>query len=113
MTKERTMAACGLYCSICPVYLAPDYPDLAQILVEDFKGKWENVKVEDFHCAGCWGEDHEMWSPDCEIRTCCAKEKHLTFCYECPELPCQKLKNSVKKGKKYEDALERLKSFIK
>ncbi len=113
MTTERTMAACGLICSSCPIYLAPDHPELAKTLVEDFKGKWENVKAEDFHCKGCWGEDNEIWSPDCEIRKCCAKDKNYQYCYECSEFPCQKLRKSANKGNKYEEALERLKNMIK
>jgi len=113
MTTERTMAACGLICSKCPVFLAPNNPEIGQKLAEDYKGKWDNVKAEDFRCDGCWGEDHEMWSPDCEIRKCCVKVKNLTYCYECQEFPCQKLKNSTNKGKKYEEALERLKKMKK
>ncbi|HEC38977.1 MAG TPA: DUF3795 domain-containing protein [bacterium] len=112
MTEEMTMAACGLICSSYPVFLAPEYPELAKILVEDFKGKWENVKAEDFHCKGCWGEDNEVWTPNCEIRLC-VTDKNYKYCYECQEFPCQKLKNSAKKGKKYEVALERLKNMKK
>jgi len=52
MTKERTMAACGLICSTCPMHLAPKYPEIAQKLTEDFKGRWENVKPEDFAAKG-------------------------------------------------------------
>jgi len=61
------MAVCGLICSSCPIYLTLKYPELAKILVEDFKGKWKNVKAEDFHCKGCWGENNEVWTLDCEI----------------------------------------------
>ena len=46
MTTERTMAACGLICSSCQVFLAPNNPEISQKLAEDFKGKWENVKVD-------------------------------------------------------------------
>lgn len=87
MTTERTMAVCGLICSICPIHLAPENPKIAEQLVEDFKGRWENVKPEDFRCKGCWGEDDEIWSPDCEIRKC-YKGKNLNYCYECNEFPC-------------------------
>ncbi|MBY8985745.1 MAG: DUF3795 domain-containing protein [Candidatus Lokiarchaeota archaeon] len=111
MTKERSMAACGLICGTCHIHLAPENPKIAKKLVEDFKGRWENVKPEDFNCIGCWGEDDEMWSSGCEIRKCCIKDKNLNYCYECQEFPCQKLKEWANKDKKYEAALERLKNI--
>jgi len=63
-----------------------------------------------FRCEGCWGEDHEMWSPGCEIRKCCIKDKNLTYCYECQEFTCQKLEDWANKDKSYKVALERLKN---
>jgi len=53
-----------------------------------------------------------VWTPNCEIRLC-VTDKNYKYCYECQEFPCQKLKNSAKKGKKYEVALERLKNMKK
>jgi len=46
MTTERTTATCGLIYCLCPVFLAPNSPEIAQQLAEDFKGKWENVKAD-------------------------------------------------------------------
>ena len=106
------MAAWGLLCNICHIHLAPEYPEIAQKLVEGFKGMWVNVKPEDFSCEGCWGEDDEMWSPDCEIRKC-SKDKNWNYCNECYEFPCQKLKDWSKKERSYEEALERLKNIKK
>lgn len=109
MAAQRNMASGGLICSTCGIHLAPKNPEIAKILVKDFKGKWENVSPEDFHCKGCWSDDSEMWSPDCEIRKCCIKDKKFQYCFECQEFPCQKLQNWAKRSKKYEEALERLK----
>lgn len=54
-----------------------------------------------------------MWSPDCEIRKCCIKDKKLNYCYECQEFSCQKLNNGANKEKKRGVALERLKNIKK
>ena len=78
MSKERTISTCGLICSTCLIHIAPNNPEIAQKLAEDFEGKWENVKAKDFRCDGCWAEDHEKWSPD----RCCIKDKKLNYCYE-------------------------------
>ena len=113
MTADRTMAACGLMCSTCNIHLAPKHPEIALKLVESFNGMWENVKPEDFSCLGCWGEDDEMWSPDCGIRKCCIKDKNLQYCYECQEFPCEKLKNWANKNETYMSALSNLKEMKK
>jgi hypothetical protein len=111
MAKERTTSACGMICSTCPIHLAPNNPQIANQLTEDFKSQWENVKPEDFSCTGCWGEDDKMWSPNCEIRKCCAKEKKLEYCYECQLFPCDKLKNWAKQNAKYTTAFYNLKKM--
>ena len=111
--SEQIIGACGLICSNCKIYNAPNNPEIAEKLVEHFQGMWENVKQQDFHCGGCWGDKSELWSPDCWIRKCCVSQKNLKFCYECPEFPCLKLKEWVKKDTGYEEALERLKKMKK
>jgi hypothetical protein len=113
MTKERTIAACGLNCNTCPIHLAPNNPQIAKKLTEDFNGLWKNMKPEDFSCVGCWGEDDEMWSPDCEIRKCCIKDKNLQYCYECPEFPCDRLKNWANQNEGYMTGLNNLKGMKK
>ncbi|MFX1325974.1 MAG: DUF3795 domain-containing protein [Promethearchaeota archaeon] len=113
MSENRIMAACGLICNTCPIHNAPNNPEVAQRLAEDFKGQWENVKPEDFRCEGCWGEDEEIWSPDCEIRKCCIKEKKLKYCYECNVFPCDILKNWAKQNEGYMEGLNKLKEIKK
>ena len=113
MTKIRTIAACGLTCSTCPIHLAPNYPEIAKKLAEDFKEQWENVKPEDFRCEGCWREHDEMWSPNCEIRKCCIKEKKLKYCYECNVFPCDILKNWASQNEVYMEGLNKLKEMKK
>lgn len=49
-------------------------------------------------CPGCLGSD-ENKSPSCiscAIKIC-AKEKGLTYCYECGEFPCKQVKNINKR----------------
>ena len=91
MSKKRTTAVCGLICCKCLIHLAPNDPKIARKLAEGFKGKWENVKLEDFSCDGCWEEDDNMWSPNCEIRKCCIKDKNQGYCYECQMFVCVRI----------------------
>ncbi|UCC19660.1 MAG: DUF3795 domain-containing protein [Promethearchaeota archaeon] len=111
--SKQIIGVCGLICSNCKIYSAPNNPIIAGRLVEHFQGMWENVKAEDFHCGTCRGDLSENWSPDCWIRKCCISEKRLKYCSECSDFPCSKLKDWTKENKGYEEALERLKKMNK
>ncbi len=108
---QQIIGVCGVICSECKIYKAPNNPKIANELVDQFNGMWENVKPEDFHCGSCRGDESEIWSPDCWIRKCCVGEKNLYFCFECQEFPCQKLEDWSKEDKGYKEALERLKEL--
>ena len=84
-------AICGLYCGTCPHYLAPrinDHEQLEQISQD------KRIPVEGIGCDGCLSE---RVSPHCmECRhgfRRCAAEKNVTWCFECPEFPCQRLRD--------------------
>ncbi len=108
MSREKIIAVCGLVCSDCKIYKAPNNPEIAKELVTHFEGQWENVSMEDFHCNGCI-DVLNCWSSDCWIRDCCLKDKNLDFCYQCQEFPCEKLEEWAKKGNEYKKALHNLK----
>ncbi|MFX1574840.1 MAG: DUF3795 domain-containing protein [Promethearchaeota archaeon] len=107
MSKNKKIAVCGLVCSECKIYNAPNDPEIAEELVNIFKGQWENVKMEDFHCNGCRDAEN-CWSDDCWIRNCCIKDKNLNFCYECHDFPCDKLKAWAMEDESYSKALQTL-----
>lgn len=108
MNKGKIIAVCGLICSDCKIYKAPNNPEIAKELVAYFEGQWENVKMEDFHCNGC-RDALDCWSTDCWIRDCCTIEKSLDFCFQCQEFACEKLDEWAKNGNEYKRALDNLK----
>ncbi len=69
---EWDISFCGLNCAKC------------KLLVE---GK----------CAGCRGPIEKNWSGNCEFRPC-ATEKGHTYCFECVEFPCERLKAFAEDG---------------
>lgn len=77
-------AYCGLYCGACPVFLANE-----QGKVEELAQKWEK-KPEELICFGCKSEQVTPWCTTCDIKLC-AQEKGYEFCFECNELPCDKM----------------------
>jgi len=95
---SELVGACGLYCGECEIYLAHINRDgemkrsLAERISRSF-GK--NVSPESVVCQGCKSE--LCWDEDCEIRMC-AVAKGVDFCFECPDYPCDKLKNFYDNG---------------
>jgi hypothetical protein len=112
LNEEKIIAVCGLICSDCKIYNAQKNPEIAKELVEYFKGKWENVITEDFHCNGCIDKG-DCWSEECWIRDCCVDKYKLDYCYECEEFPCKKLKERAGEDEGYENALNNLKEMKK
>jgi hypothetical protein len=112
LNEEKIVAVCGLICSDCKIYNAPKNPAIAKELVEYFEGRWENVKMEDFHCNGCRDEE-DCWSEECWIRDCCVNDNNLNYCYECQKFPCEKLNGWASENKKYTDALDNLNEMKK
>ena len=106
------IAYCGLNCAECNIYLATSDSEIANKLVEAFQGKWENVKVDDFHCGTCRNVIKDCWTEECWIRDCSHKKK-VEYCYECVEFPCSKLKDWSGTNRRYKDALNNLKAMKK
>ena len=101
------IGACGIECYNCDIHLAPTDPKIAQKLAKHFKGSWEDVKPQDFHCDGCTFPDNQMWSPDCWIRKC-VREKDILYCSECSTFPCEKYLEWTKKDEGYYKGYQRL-----
>ena len=107
--EKRILAACGLVCNECDIFLAENDPQLAREIVDWFqKERNLDLKVEQVGCSGCKGDRSSHWSPDCDILNCCVDEKILEFCYQCGNFPCDKLTNRAKQNSRYREALNRL-----
>jgi Protein of unknown function (DUF3795) len=116
---QAMIAACGLDCSACNLFLAKVDAPAAESLVGWFRQEgW--LKVDEGakeimsrgpYCLGCHGDRSVQWSGDCWIRKCCVEEKHLRFCSECQELPCTRLIERAQGNPRYTAALDRLKAM--
>ncbi|MCP4138188.1 MAG: DUF3795 domain-containing protein [bacterium] len=85
--KEEWVAPCGLYCGVCPVYVADHEnnkklkKELAILFVTD---------PEEVHCEGCMCEEREkifFFCRICLIKTC-VKDRKYKGCHECNKFPC-------------------------
>lgn len=76
--QESFFAPCGINCMVCYVHLKDKKP-----------------------CSGCLGD--KQHKPErcivCSIKNC-AQEKGFTYCYECTDFPCKRIKNLEKSYKK-------------
>jgi len=90
--EARNLAGiCGIFCGTCPIYVASregDTEQLAKISRE------YNIPIAEVRCDGCLSGRVIGFCVDCRhgFRQC-AREKQVTWCFECPDFPCQRLKN--------------------
>jgi hypothetical protein len=70
------IAPCGMNCGICKAYLA-------------YSRGVPYKKGEVYHCTGCRVRDKKcaFIKRDCEK----LRKKQISFCYECQEMPCERL----------------------
>jgi hypothetical protein len=119
--KQEEIGACGLRCEQCSIYRIPFDGVAAQEMRTWFaENGWieKDMEVEEFisrgpYCTGCRGPVGTHWSPDCDIRHCCIKEKGLHHCSQCNEFPCEKLESWAQTDETYSEAFERLKKMKK
>lgn len=84
--KDWDISVCGLNCARCKLLAQGD-------------------------CAGCRGPLDKHWSPACKFLPC-AKAKGHRYCFECSELPCDKLKAFASDGYEHHRlAVENLKQM--
>ena len=85
---------CGTACSHC--LAAKDDPAVISFLIQ------KGFPKEVLPCKGCRAIDGHCPSPSLKGKQCgiylCAKKKDITFCYECSEVPCDRLMPSEKIG---------------
>ena len=86
---------CGLVCSSCPDFLAPqddDYEAWKKTAALYSEKLGLNFKPAEINCDGCLsvGGKHIGYCQSCEIRKC-AQAKSIDNCAACEEQPCKKL----------------------
>ena len=90
-TDWRLIGICGIYCGDCPSYLAPRLNDAAEL---EARAQRDGVTLDEASCDGCHSDN---LTPGCAV--CgpgfrqCAAEHGLTWCFECPDFPCQRLED--------------------
>jgi hypothetical protein len=78
--EENHIAPCGMNCNICSAYMAYKH-----------KAKEKGLKLT--YCTGCRPRNKLCALIKKTCRTGFLLKGKVNFCYECPEFPCQRLKN--------------------
>lgn len=89
--KTPLLGICGVYCGACTTYRA--YNDNDHALV-----KWAvkmGMPPDEIYCKGCLSDLVNEWCANCDFRKC-AKERRITYCFECGDFPCKKSVNFSK-----------------
>jgi len=88
---SNLVGICGLYCGTCPSYLAYRKNDTGYVKK---RAKEKGYTIEGLRCDGCLSDKVADHCKDCRhgFRSCAA-EKHVNWCFECEEFPCQRLKD--------------------
>ncbi len=90
---DRILAACGNDCGSCPRYLPKTDDELRRTaeLWEKIGYRDHIVTNEEISCNGCTPEN---W---CRYKiVCCAAERKIDNCGECPDYPCVKILSCFK-----------------
>ncbi len=93
--NKKVMAGiCGLYCGTCPNYLAEREGDTAQIAAI---ARANDMDISKVGCDGCLSERVMPFCVECKngFRKC-AREKKVTWCFECADFPCERLREFTK-----------------
>jgi hypothetical protein len=82
--NEELIAPCGMNCGICSGYLA-------------FKHETKTKSIRMPYCAGCRPREKKC----AFLKKRCDRllNKQVTFCYECPDYPCENLNHIDKRYK--------------
>lgn len=112
MNNQNTnelIAACGLYCGGCGVYLATQENDNDKIL---YYAVALNQTFEETLCDGCGAKRKSLHCTKICTFIKCKQEKGVGNCVDCNEFPCESLKDFKSKmphRAEIFDSLKRLK----
>ena len=87
----KLVGICGIYCGTCPSYLAWQENDVEQL---ERRAQRHGISIEEAHCNGCLSNKVMPSCVECRpgFRKC-AREHKVTWCFECPDFPCQRLRD--------------------
>ena len=87
----KLVGICGIYCGTCPSYLAQQENDIAEL---EKRARERNFTLEEVRCNGCHSDKVMPTCVECKsgFRKC-AREHGITWCFECPDFPCQRLED--------------------
>ena len=115
--KRELAGICGIYCGTCPKYLAPRQGDTAEV---QKMARDAGVTAGEVRCDGCLSGHVYRDCVDCRhgFRRC-AREKGVTWCFQCAEFPCARLEsfkdihvvNGIWHHKKIVDHLQFMKEY--
>ena len=94
MSDRNLMGVCGIYCGACLPYRA--YKDNDKKLIRYLEN---GLSMEQIRCEGCVSGDVSLTCAQCKLRDC-AKNKCLTFCFECNDMPCSMIVELTEKRSK-------------
>jgi len=88
---KQLVGICGLYCGACPGYLAYRENDVEEL---NRISQRVGIPVGEVRCNGCLSDRVLPQCVDCRhgFRGC-AEDKGVTWCFQCPEMPCQRLRD--------------------
>jgi hypothetical protein len=85
---------------MCDIYIASHGNEkLKKELLDWFQANID-PNIHEIKCERCRGFSNECWTEDCELRNC-AQERNLEYCFECPDLVCEKLEKFANSGPKH------------
>ena len=93
--NKNLIAPCGNFCGACDMYRCAAHGNKAgqEKLAEYFRKHHDpDAQADWMVCIPCRENLEKCWSPDCKVFECCVNRKHLDFCYECEDFPCELLK---------------------
>ena len=87
----KLVAICGIYCGTCPSYLAYQENDVEEI---ERTAQRLGIPIGEVRCDGCLSGKVRPPCVECKpgFRRC-ARENKVTWCFQCPDFPCQRLRD--------------------
>ena len=87
----KLVGICGLYCGTCPIYIAYQENDVDEL---EKTSQILGIPIREIRCDGCLSDMVMPQRVDCPhgFRRC-ARDKKVMWCFQCPDFPCQRLKD--------------------
>ncbi len=91
--NSKLVAACGLNCASCTLYIASTEDNARLKRIADMLG----ISEADALCYGCRSETRFSGCRDCDFLRC-TESKDVLFCSRCNEFPCSQIIEFQKKA---------------